>query len=562
MARHRFGFLLFCWPPFSPPLEPTRIQRKKAVPGYRTPKNHSLGATMKAKPQTIHESEPSRLRMAGVHKRFGATRALRGVDLMVAAGEVHGLVGENGAGKSTLMKVLSGAHRPDQGQMWLDGQRYLPRSPLHARRTGVAMIYQELSLAPHLSVMENILLGIEPTRGPLVRWSEMRRRASDALGQIGIADVPPETKVRKLSIALQQLVEIARAVAMQCRVLVLDEPTSSLTQRDIQKLFDLIRRLKAKGISVVYISHFLEEVQDICDRYTVLRDGQTVGVGATAGAQASDIISLMVGRDVEDLYPRSPRQPGDVVLEVKQLAGQPKPLEATLQLRRGEVLGVAGLVGAGRTELVRAIFGLDRVVKGLVTVRAYSGPSSPRQRWLQGMGMVSEDRKQEGLAVGLSIADNVTLAHLDGLGPWRFVLPSKRRKATLPWIDRLPIKCGSPTQPVSALSGGNQQKVALARLLHADVDVLLLDEPTRGIDVGSKAQIYRLIDQLTLGDSASGLRPRAVLMISSYLPELMGVCDRIAVMCRGRLSTAREVSQWDEHQLMLVATGQEQGSHM
>jgi ribose transport system ATP-binding protein len=267
---------------------------------------------------------------------------------------------------------------------------------------------------------------------------------------------------------------------------------------------------------------------------------------------------MMVGREVNELYPRSLRRDdGEVVLDVRDLRGAGKPISASLRLQRGRVLGIAGLMGAGRTELMRAIFGLDRVTSGAVRVGAYSGKCSPQRRWAQGVGMVSEDRKQEGLAVELSIADNVTLSRLTGLGPWRFVLPSRQRAAAAPWIQRIPIKCSSPAQRVSALSGGNQQKVALARLLHADVDVLLLDEPTRGIDVGSKAEVYRLVDELAAGDPATGRSAKAVLIISSYLPELLGVCDEIAVMTRGRLGPTRPVAEWDEHQLMLAATGKE-----
>jgi ribose transport system ATP-binding protein len=454
-----------------------------------------------------------RLEMRGVRKSFGATQALRGVDLAVAPGEVMALVGENGAGKSTLMKVLSGAHLPDAGEMFLDGQPYVPGNPLHARESGIAMIYQELSLAPHLSVMENILLGIEPCRGALIDWRSMRKRAAAALQEVGLENVDPGTIVRRLSIAQQQLVEIARAVALECRVLVLDEPTSSLTLPDIQKLFALIGRLKARGIAVVYISHFLEEVQRISDRFTVLRDGETVDTGTTAGTAVPQIIALMVGRSVNELYPRSARTAGEVIARFEGL-----------ELRRGEVVGIAGLIGAGRTEFMRRAF-------------AQGG-------WARGVGMVSEDRKIEGLAGGLSIADNLTLPVLD----W-FVQPSRLRTACRSWIERIPIKCAGPEQRVSGLSGGNQQKVAIARLLHADVDVLLLDEPTRGIDVGSKAEIYRLIDEL----AGKG---KAVLMVSSYLPELLGVCDRIAVMCRGRLSEARARADWDKHKLMSVATGQ------
>ena len=512
--------------------------------------------------ETLEPSSDSvRLEMCGVSKRFGATRALHRVNLQVRPGEVLALVGENGAGKSTLMKVLSGAHAPDEGEMRLDGEPYRPRNPLEARQHGIAMIYQELSLAPHLSVMENILLGIEPTWGPLVRWSEMRFRAAAALKEVGMVDIRPETPVNRLSLAQQQMVEIARSVALESRVLVLDEPTSSLTRQDIDRLFGLIRSLRSRGISIIYISHFLEEVQEVSDRFAVLRDGESVGSGITATTPVEKIIAMMVGREVNELYPRSPRRDdGEVVLEVRELRGAGKPTSASLKLRRGRVLGIAGLMGAGRTELMRAIFGLHRVASGEIRVGTYSGSCSPQRRWAQGVGMVSEDRKQEGLALELSIADNVTMSRLDGLGPWRFVLPSRQRAAAVPWIGRIPIKCASPAQRVSALSGGNQQKVAIARLLHADVDVLLLDEPTRGIDVASKAEIYRLVDELAAGDPAAGRPPKAVLMISSYLPELLGVCDEIAVMSRGRLGPTRPVAQWNEHQLMLAATGKEESA--
>jgi ribose transport system ATP-binding protein len=485
-----------------------------------------------------------RLRMEGVMKRFGATLALGGVDLHVNAGEVVALVGENGAGKSTLMKVLSGAHQPDAGSMWLDGQPYAPRSPLEARRAGVAMIYQELSLARDLSVMENILLGMEPTLGPLMRWGEIRKRATAALDALGRSDIPPDASVSRLSIASQQMVEIARAVAIGCRVLVLDEPTSSLTRPDIRHLFDLVRRLRGQGLAIVYISHFLEEVQEIADRFVVLRDGRSVGSGVTREATPQQIIAMMVGRDVEDLYPRSARTPGEVVLEVSDLAARgDKPRLASLQLHRGEVLGIAGLIGAGRTELLRAVFGLRPVRQGRVRVAAYSGNARPSQRWRQGMGMVSEDRKSEGLALELSIADNMTLTKLPVL-----LSPAAQERAAQNWVGRLAVRCRSPRQRVGALSGGNQQKVAIARLLHHDVDVLLLDEPTRGIDVGSKAQIYATIDELARAG-------KAVLVVSSYLPELLGICDRIAVMCRGVLGAARPVRELDEHQIMVQATG-------
>jgi len=502
------------------------------------------------------------LRMRGIAKRFGATAALRGVELDVLPGSVHALIGENGAGKSTLMKTLSGACAPDDGHMELGGVPFAPANPLHARALGVCMIYQELALAPDLSVMENILLGIEPTRGPFVRWNEVRAAAQRALQEVGLPGLDPATRVGDLPVAHQQLVEIARAVAVGCRILVLDEPTSSLTRRDVDQLFALVRRLRDRGIAIIYISHALEEVSALCDRFTVLRDGETVGHGRVGEVSVDRIIALMVGREVGDLYPRSTRSPGEVVLELDQLGGAPLPRSASLALHRGEVVGVAGLIGAGRTEMVRSLFGLAPVRQGRIRVGTHSGPASPRERWSQGLGLVSEDRKQEGLAQSLSIADNLTLTRLGGLGPWGLVRPSLQREACRPWIESFPIKCRDAGQPVQDLSGGNQQKVAIARLLHHDADILLLDEPTRGIDVGSKAQIYRLIDSLARGDATTGRAPKAVLVISSYLPELLGICDRIAVMARGILGPARPVGEWTEHSLMMEATRQSEPSEL
>jgi ribose transport system ATP-binding protein len=494
---------------------------------------------------------PPRFEMRGVRKAFGATVALAGVDLEVRSGEVCALVGQNGAGKSTLMAVLAGALKPDAGSLLLDGSPYAPRDPLSARRAGVVMIYQELSLAPHLTVMENVMLGIEPARFGIVQRDRMRETSARALAELGHPDIAPDATVGDLQPAAQQLVEIARALASGCRVLVFDEPTSSLTQADVRTLFTLIGRLKRQGIAIVYISHFIEEVKAVSDRFVVLRDGRNAGQGVTAETRTQEIVGLMVGRALDELYPHTERRVGEPILQLEAL----NPGAATLTLCRGEVLGIAGLLGAGRTRLLRTIFGLEPVVSGRITVAAYSGPGGPHERWRQGVGMLSEDRTSEGIAPGLSIADNITLSCLGPLGPGFTVLPSRQNTAAARWIERLGIRCHDVRQPARELSGGNQQKVAVARLLHHDVDVLILDEPTRGIDVASKAEIYKLIDDL-VGTTAPGRgRRKAVLLVSSYLPELLGVCDRIAVMSRGRLGPVRNVSEWNEHSLLMEASG-------
>jgi ribose transport system ATP-binding protein len=487
--------------------------------------------------------------MEAISKRFGSTQALAGVALEVAAGEVHALVGENGAGKSTLMKILSGAEAPDSGHMALDGEPFAPSGPLEARRRGVAMIYQELALAPHLDVEANVLLGLEQHRWGFLRHREPRRRVAEALALLAHPEIRPQTPVYRLSPGACQLVEVARALVTSARVIVFDEPTSSLTRGDTEHLFDLIRRLRGRGVSVVYISHFLEEVQRLADRYTVLRDGRTVATGQAAGTPPAVIIEQMVGRSLRDLYPSVPHEPGPPLLQVRGLAGAPQPVRADLTLRSGEILGLFGLVGAGRTELLRALFGLGPVRAGEVWLRGEPRTrATPAERIAAGVGLLSEDRKGEGLALTQSVADNLTYSHLRPFSRAGWLDLRARRRAVRNWLGRLGVRCRGPEQRVAELSGGNQQKVALARLLHQGADVLLLDEPTRGVDVGSKAEIYRLI-----GEQAA--RGRGVLFVSSYLPELLGVCDTLAVMARGRLGPARPVADWSEEEIMAHATG-------
>ena len=502
--------------------------------------------------------------MRGVEKRFGPTVALAGVDLEARGGEVLAVLGENGAGKSTLMKVLSGATRPDAGTMTLagtmagttagavDAEPYAPRSPAEARARGVAMIYQELSLAPHLSVEANLLLGREPSRAGFLSGDAARERARAALAAVGHADLPLDAPVRALPPAHRQIVEIARAVALESRVLVLDEPTSSLAAPDVARLQALLRDLRSRGLAIVYISHDLEEVFAIADRFVVLRDGRSVASGPISGVDARTLVAHMAGRALADARPRAPRTPGEVVLRIESLAGPRLPGSATLEVRRGEIVGIAGLVGAGRTDLLRAVFGLEASARGSIEVFGVAGAATPRARWRRGTGMLSEDRAREGLALDLSVADNVTLASLDRIGTSGFVPRAAVEEAAVPWIDRLRIRCSGPGAPVRALSGGNQQKVALARLLAADCELLLLDEPTRGIDVGAKAEIHALLDALVRGDRAPS---RAVLLVSSDLDELLSLCDRVAVMVRGALGPARPSRELDRRTLLLETSG-------
>ena len=486
------------------------------------------------------------LTMSNISKRFGATQALQDVSLSVRAGQVLALIGENGAGKSTLMKVLSGAHPPDSGQMQLKGQPYAPTGPHDARLAGVGMIYQELNLAPDLSVEDNIMLGQEPHWLGLRNRRQQREQVRRVLDLLGHPDLRPETPVRELSIAVQQLVEIARALASDSQVIVFDEPTSSLTKQDVEHLFAVIRKLRDAKYGIIYISHFLEEIRQVCDGYAVLRDGRSVGQGELTNATDADIVSLMVGRGVSDLFPTVPHSAGKSLLSLSDLSGQRSPKSVSFELKRGEIVGLAGLIGAGRTELLRCLFALDPVKNGTVKVAELPIRANIQARMKAGLGLVSEDRKIEGLAQSRSIADNLTYSRLQpySLGGWLRL--GRRRSEVVRWMNRLQVKARSPEQTIGELSGGNQQKVAIARVLHQQADVLLLDEPTRGIDVGTKAEIYRLMGEL----AAEG---KAVLFVSSYLTELLAVCDRIGVMSGGQIREIRPAKNWTEESIMSVA---------
>lgn len=489
---------------------------------------------------------PPLLSMQGVSKRFGATHALKNVSLEVNPGEVLALIGENGAGKSTLMKILSGAYQPDTGQMTLSGATYAPHNPHQARVAGVAMIYQELNLALDLSVEDNLLLGQEQHWCGFLDRKSQRARVRSVLEQLGHRDLRPETPVRQLSVGAQQLVEIARALISRARVIVFDEPTSSLTRTDAYKLFEVIRRLRDSGIGVIYISHFLEEIRHLCTRYTVLRDGEVAGSGVLQGVTEAEIVALMVGRNVEDLFPYVPHLAGEEILSVQALSGQRFPIDVNLSVRRGEIFGIAGLVGAGRTELLRCLFALDPVRRGQVRINKMLPKATPSERIRAGMGLVSEDRKGEGLAQACSINDNVTNSRLTPYSKWGFLNLRKRRSAASHWMQRLQIKARDPEQAVQTLSGGNQQKVAIARVMHQEAEIYLLDEPTRGIDVGTKAEIYRLMGEL----AAAG---KTIIFVSSYVTELLAVCDRVGVMARGRLREVRAAKDWTEEAVLSCA---------
>jgi ribose transport system ATP-binding protein len=482
------------------------------------------------------------LAFAGIEKSFGAVVVLRGVDLECRGGEVHAVLGENGAGKSTLMRILLGVEHADRGTMTLGGKPYAPRGPADARRAGVAMVPQERTLCPHLDVVENIVLGIEPAGAlGVLRSSEARSLAERSLSLVaGPGRIPLEARAGTLSVADQQLVEIARALAQggtSARVLVLDEPTASLGKADADRLFERVAALAGSGLAILLVTHFLADVRAHAARYTVLRDGKVQGAGDPREVAPEVIVHEMLGRELESARGEAeaekvePRGGAETLLEVRALCGEKKPREASFALKRGEILGIAGLVGSGRTELLRAILGLDPPKSGEVVATA-----------ARGIGLLSEDRGGEGLMLGRSIADNVALSPRGPL----LVSPAATRAAGARWIAELSVRTSGPDQRVGDLSGGNQQKVQIARMLREDFDVLLVDEPTRGIDVASKAQVLELLRDLAR-------KGKGIVLVSSQLDELVSTCDRIAVLRHGELGPARPVAEWDEQKLLLEA---------
>ncbi len=492
---------------------------------------------------------PTLLSMHGIVKSFPGVRALCGVDLELGPGEVLALVGENGAGKSTLIKVLAGAHPPDAGSLHLYGQETRFTSPLDARQAGIAIIYQEFNLVPSLSAIDNIFLGQEPARAGFVRRGEERRRVAELFARLGVA-VDPDAPCRELTVAQQQLVEIARALAFDARIVVMDEPSATLTPQEVEGLFGIIRDLRTRGIGIIYVSHRLEEVFSIADQVLVLRDGEAIACRPIREVTREELIRLMVGRRLEEEFPKRQVRIGPPRLVVRGLRRGRKVRDVSFEIRRGEVVGLTGLVGAGRTETARLIFGADRKEAGSIELDGRTlDIRTPRDAIRAGIALLTEDRKAQGLVLAQSVRDNFALPNLERFSFLGFVRRRAERQALARHIESLCIRLASAEQTARNLSGGNQQKVVLAKWLERNCEVLLFDEPTRGIDVGAKVEIYRLIND----QAAAG---KAILLISSELPEVLGMCDRILVMHEGRLTgEIADASRATQEEILRFAVG-------
>ncbi|MFE4370822.1 sugar ABC transporter ATP-binding protein [Streptomyces sp. NPDC056835] len=489
------------------------------------------------------------LALKDVSKSFGAVRALRDVSLQLFPGEAHALAGENGAGKSTLIKTLAGVHRPDAGEVALDGEAVVFHGPADARDAGIAVIYQEPTLFPDLSIAENIFMGRQPRRalGRIDRRA-VRDTTAALMKRLGV-ELDPDRPARGLSIADQQIVEIAKALSFDARVLIMDEPTAALTGSETARLFSVVRTLRAEGAAVLFISHRLEEIFALCQRVTVLRDGRLISSEPLAGLTEDDLVRSMVGRDLGDLYPKQSADVGEIALSVRRLTREGVFRDISFEVRRGEIVALAGLVGAGRSEVAQAVFGVDRADAGEVVVDGHTLPAgSPTAAMDAGLALVPEDRRQRGLVMDLSIERNIALTGLDRLGRGGMVRRALERGRAADWAVRLQLKYNRLADPVGVLSGGNQQKVVLAKWLATEPAVLIVDEPTRGIDVGTKAEVHRLLSSL----AAEGL---AVLMISSDLPEVLGMADRVLVMREGRLTAEIPRAEATEEAVMAAATG-------
>jgi len=490
------------------------------------------------------------LEMRGISKRYPGVVALDNVRLDVRAGEVHALMGENGAGKSTLMKILAGAEKGDSGEILMDGRPVHINTPQDAMELGINIIYQEFNLVPHLSAAENIYLGREPAAlvPGFIDFRKLYGSAQEVMDSLGVS-VDVRREVSTLSVAQQQMVEIAKATSRNSRIIAMDEPSATLTDHELKNLFELISGLRDRGVGIIYISHRMEEIFGICDRVTVFRDGQYVSTKDVSDTDRDDVIRMMVGRELKESIPKRPGVPGDPVLEVRGLTRKGAFSDISFNVRAGEIVGLGGLVGAGRTEVARAIFGADPVDAGELRLNGeVVHPRSPRDAIALGIGLVPEDRKTLGLVLSMAVRENTTLANLGSLCRLGFVDRPREHLVAEEYRDSLRIRTPSVEQEARNLSGGNQQKVVLAKWLFTKSKLLIFDEPTRGIDVGAKTEIYELMNEL----AANGV---AMIMISSELPELLGMSDRILVMHEGRLAGELSREEATQERVMQLATG-------
>lgn len=494
----------------------------------------------------------ARLKMVGIGKTFPGVVALDGVNIEVGQGEILALLGENGAGKSTLMKVLVGVYQPDQGEIYIDGQKVSIQNPRQAQELGISIIYQEFNLIPYLSVAENIFLGREPRafKG-VVDWRRLSTQTEELLKRVGLDHVSPKVLVNELSIAEQQLVEIAKALSYASKIIVMDEPTAALNEEDTQRLINIMAGLKQQGMAIIFITHRLEEVKKVADQVTVLRDGRFIGSVTAQNVSKDDIVRMMVGRDIKDLYPKRNDKLGKTVLEVQNLSIKDKLHNVSFNLVQGEILGIGGLMGSGSEILAKALFGIYAQAQGIVKVNGGKPIRSIRSAIDAGIALVTDDRKGLGLVLSMSVAENILLAHYRRLAKLG-ILATKMKETEIvkEWVGKLHIKVHSPAVEVVTLSGGNQQKVVLAKWLQMDPKVLILHEPTRGIDVGAKGEIYQLMKVLT----EQGI---SIILISSEMPELLGMSHRILVMHEGRLKAELPIEEATQEKIFIHATGGE-----
>ncbi len=488
------------------------------------------------------------LEMRDAAKAFGGVQALKGAELTLYPGEIHALLGENGAGKSTLLKALAGVHKIDSGSITLNGKQFEQGSTRAARDQGIAVIYQEPSLFPDLTLAENVFVGRQLQKGKTVDWQGMEKESRKLFEQLGV-NLDPTIRARGLSIADQQIVEIAKALSTQATVIVMDEPTAALSSKEVDRLFKVARNLEAQNCAVVFVSHRLDEVFALCSRITVMRDGATVGSAPTSEMNEAKVIKLMVGREISELYPKLEAKLGEVVLKVEDLGLAGQFANINFEVRAGEIVGLAGLVGSGRSEVVRAIFGIDKYDKGSVWLNGKKlKPGNPSAHMVAGMALVPEDRRQQGLFMSSSINKNSAVTMLKRISKLFIVRQKDEGKLASDWGKILQLKYATGHDPVDRLSGGNQQKVVLAKWLATEPKLLIVDEPTRGIDVGTKSEVHRLLSQ----KAQEGM---AIVMVSSELPEVMGMADRILVMREGRMVGEFDRKQATAEKIIAVATG-------